>query len=185
MLRKVISGGQTGADQAGLYVAGNRGIEIGGWAPIGWRTSVGPNLLLKLLGLKEHKGGYKARTWENVKGSDGTIRLAVSFLSPGEKCTLNACRNHKKPHIDVDLLNPRQPKEVAQWIIKNRIKVLNVAGNAEGGTGTWRSEYPIFDLTKKYLTKVFDLLEEAGYIDFTGMPWGPRSKRRWHGFQRD
>jgi hypothetical protein len=173
MLKKVISGGQTGADQAGLYVAGDRGIKIGGWAPKGFMTSVGPNLLLKFLGLKEHKGGYRDRTRENVRDSDGTIRLAVSFTSPGEKCTLNAIKEYGKPHIDVDLLNPIQPKVVAQWIIANKIKVLNVAGNTEG-------EYPIFDLTKKYLTKVFDILEDAGYIDFTGMPWGPLSKREYH-----
>lgn len=177
MLKKVISGGQQGADQAGLYVAADRGIEIGGWAPRGWMTSAGPNLLLKHIGLMEHKGGYKARTWQNVGDSDGTIRLAVSFTSPGERCTLNAIRAHGKPHIDVDLLKPRQPKEVAQWVIDNNIGVLNVAGNTEG-------EYPIFDLTKKYLTKVFDILEEVNYIDYTAMPGGLLSKRGKRGYER-
>lgn len=174
MLKKVISGGQTGADQAGLYVAGDRGIEVGGWAPKGWLTSVGPNFLLKFIGLKEHKGGYKERTWENVKDSDGTIRLAVSFTSPGEICTLNAIKHYKKPRKDVDLLKPPPHKEVAAWIIRNRIQVLNIAGNTEG-------KYPIFELTKKYLTKVFDILEEEGYIDFTAMAWGPYSKRKYYG----
>lgn len=38
MLRKVISGCQNGADQAGLYVAKKYGIETGGWIPKGWKT---------------------------------------------------------------------------------------------------------------------------------------------------
>ena len=37
--RKVISGGQTGADQAGLVAARRFGIPTGGWMPRGWKTS--------------------------------------------------------------------------------------------------------------------------------------------------
>jgi hypothetical protein len=32
MLKKIVSGGQTGADQAGLKAARAAGIETGGWA---------------------------------------------------------------------------------------------------------------------------------------------------------
>jgi hypothetical protein len=38
MLAKVISGGQTGADQAGRRAARAAGIPTGGWAPLGWKT---------------------------------------------------------------------------------------------------------------------------------------------------
>jgi Circularly permutated YpsA SLOG family len=38
LLKKIISGGQTGADQAGLRTAKRLGIETGGWMPQGWRT---------------------------------------------------------------------------------------------------------------------------------------------------
>ena len=35
MLRKIVSGGQTGADRAGLDFAIDRGIPHGGWCPQG------------------------------------------------------------------------------------------------------------------------------------------------------
>ena len=41
-LTTIISGGQTGADQAGLLAAQALGLQTGGWAPHGWRTDAGP-----------------------------------------------------------------------------------------------------------------------------------------------
>jgi hypothetical protein len=54
MLRKVISGGQTGVDQAFLRAAWRACLETGGTAPKGWRTDKGPNPGLAQYGLKEH-----------------------------------------------------------------------------------------------------------------------------------
>jgi Circularly permutated YpsA SLOG family len=42
MIELVISGGQTGADQAGLRAARASGIRCGGMAPKGWLTEAGP-----------------------------------------------------------------------------------------------------------------------------------------------
>ncbi|MFH7326653.1 YpsA SLOG family protein [Desulfurivibrio sp. C05AmB] len=42
MLTRIISGGQTGADQAGLDVAIKLGIPHGGWIPKGRMTEAGP-----------------------------------------------------------------------------------------------------------------------------------------------
>jgi hypothetical protein len=42
MVRKIISGGQTGADQAGLAVAKRLGISTGGFMPKGLLTAAGP-----------------------------------------------------------------------------------------------------------------------------------------------
>jgi len=41
MLKKIISGGQTGADRAGLDVAIKKGIPHGGWIPKGRKTEDG------------------------------------------------------------------------------------------------------------------------------------------------
>jgi Circularly permutated YpsA SLOG family len=38
---KIISGGQTGADQAGWRAAKACGLETGGWMPKGWKTELG------------------------------------------------------------------------------------------------------------------------------------------------
>jgi len=153
MLRKVISGGQTGADFAGLWVAKSFGIETGGWAPEGFKTKDGPNPELMLYNVHELiGGGYKERTWANVRVSDGTIRLAVNFKSPGERCTLNAIKALEKPHFDVDLNKPVDPKKAAEWIIQNKIQVLNVAGNVQ------TQDVDIFSKVKIYLQEVFKLL---------------------------
>ena len=41
MLEKVITGGQTGADQGALRAARAAGIPAGGWAPLGWLVGIG------------------------------------------------------------------------------------------------------------------------------------------------
>ena len=51
MIGKIISGGQTGVDQAALRAAKACGIPTGGWAPKGWRTEDGPAPWLADLGL--------------------------------------------------------------------------------------------------------------------------------------
>lgn len=150
---KLHSGGQNGADQGGLKAAAGFGFETGGWIPKGWLTENGPNPSLKMFGLKEHSSNkYPPRTYANVKDADGTIRFAANFNSPGEKCTLKAIYQYKKPHIDVDLNNPIPPIEVAEWIKNNKISVLNVAGNRES-TNPGIEEFVI-----KYLYKVFTIL---------------------------
>ena len=61
MLKKIISGGQTGADQAGLDVAIKFNIPHGGWIPKGRLTEEGP--LSQRYRMTEMKtANYRART---------------------------------------------------------------------------------------------------------------------------
>ena len=132
-LVKIVSGGQNGVDEAGLRAAKAVGLATGGWAPRGFKTLDGPRPDLgKDYGLLEHESSdYPPRTLANVRDSDGTIRLADDFTSPGEVCTLNAIRDLGRPWIDVDLRAPITPDVVHDWIRLNGIKILNVAGNSE------------------------------------------------------
>lgn len=154
MLTKVISGGQTGADIAGLLAAKNFGIETGGTMPRGFLTQAGPKPeYANQFGIVEHNSPkYPPRTIKNVSDADGTIRLAYDFNSPGERLTIKAVQDMKKPYIDVDLRNPRPTKEVAEWINRHTIKVLNVAGNSE------RTYSGITGDVLEYLENVFVLL---------------------------
>lgn len=152
LLTKVISGGQTGADQAGLWTATKFGIKTGGWAPKGWQTKDGPNPGLAKLGLLEHKGGYRPRTFANVRDSDGTIRMAYNFDSPGERCTSNAGFHYDKPMFDVDLRNPPDPVRIRRWLVQWNIRTLNIAGNTENKAGT------VFPAVASFLKKLFTLL---------------------------
>jgi hypothetical protein len=155
MIEVILSGGQTGADQAGLEVARQTKITTGGWAPNGWLTKDGPNqeLLQGKYNLREHKGGYKDRTYENVRVSDGTIRCAVDFYTPGEICTFNAIRKYNKPHFDVYLLNPPSEEEFVIWVLRYQIKILNVAGNTENTKG-----YKIYSMTFNWLYRALQNL---------------------------
>lgn len=147
MLQRVISGGQTGADQAGLYAAKSYDYETGGFAPQGFRTLSGnnPSILRDEFHLEETtQRNYQVRTAMNVKSSDATIRLATNFDSPGEICTMNAIRKYGKPFIDIDLrmqmtadekireayINSKAD-EFIRFLINHQVITLNVAGNAD------------------------------------------------------
>ena len=147
---KIISGGQTGADQAGLRVAKELGFKTGGWAPKGWKTSKGSQKgLLKSFNLKESDSNYKERTYKNVEYSNATIRLAVDFNTPGEKCTMNAINSFKAPWIDIDLLNPRPMSEVIEFLVLVKPSILNIAGNTQN-----TNDYDIYKMTCKYLKNI-------------------------------
>src|SRR4051812_44710113 len=104
-LEMIRSGGQTGADESGLWVAKKFGLKTGGVIPKGFRTLIGARPELgRLYGLMEHASdNYVPRTYQNVRDADGTVRLAGNFDSRGEICTLKAINEYKKPYFDVDL----------------------------------------------------------------------------------
>ena len=124
-LRRVISGGQTGVDQAGLYVAHYLGFLTGGTAPKGWRTDDGPmEEVLKGYGLRESNSfTYGARTRANVVQSDGTVWFG-NPKSPGGRLTLRLCCDYERPY----LVNPTW-QELREWLVQREIVTLNVAGN--------------------------------------------------------
>ena len=160
-LRKVISGGQTGADQAGLVAAKEFGLETGGWMPFGYLTEDGPCPELKQkFGVQAHSSSsYPPRTKKNAEESDGTIRLAFDFTTAGEVCTLKAIKQYKKPYFDVDLNNPPDPQLAAQWLIENNIEVLNVAGNRQ------KTNLTMHDSVVEYLRSVFSTYRKLHNAD--------------------
>ena len=160
--RKVISGGQTGADQAGLIVARRFGIPTGGWMPRGWKTATGANpQLAEEFGLREHTGDYADRTAANVRDSDGTIRFAGSFRTFGELCTMKWINYYGRPYIDIDIRSHRPVIEVVEWMRENNVRVLNVAGNTEPKSRTAIS-HGITAFVTDYLSQVFCQLGHRG-----------------------
>lgn len=159
MLKRVISGGQTGVDQAALAAARVSSILTGGWAPKGWKTSRGPmRILLMSYGLIEcPTPGYKARTFANVRISDATLRLAFDFTSPGEICTLRGIEKYGRPHIDIDLggnLGGAEVKACYEWIMNNEVHTLNVAGNRKRDACVGPD---VYDLSFDFLCQLFAL----------------------------
>lgn len=121
-LRKVISGGQTGADHAGLLNAKRLGLETGGTAPKDYRTEAGNNPGLRDLGLVESLSyDYKVRTVQNVKDAEATLWFG-NVSSPGYWCTRNATIRYQKPFIE-------NPDAERMRLIAQTYEVINVAGN--------------------------------------------------------
>jgi len=141
MIKKVISGGQTGADIGALFAAHKTpGVKTGGWAPKGFRTEDG---LLPTLGtkykLKETKfSKYPLRTKLNVQQSDGTLWIGNTD-SPGAKLTLGLCdeTEYDRPVKRIRYTGGRYRSTrnlipaLVRWVERHNIKVLNVAGNRE------------------------------------------------------
>jgi hypothetical protein len=134
-VKKIISGGQTGADEAGLIAARLSGLQTGGWMPKGFRTLDGRKPEFKeMYKMQEHSSYYYTpRTFQNAKESDGTVRFATNFNSAGEICTLKAINQYHKPYFDVDFNEAltQQVIDFRSWLKCNVIKILNVAGNSE------------------------------------------------------
>jgi Circularly permutated YpsA SLOG family len=57
VIARIITGGQTGADQGGLRAARAAGIATGGFAPKGWATETGAAPWLAEFGLVECEMG--------------------------------------------------------------------------------------------------------------------------------
>lgn len=130
VVSKIVTGGQTGVDRAGLDAAIELGIPCGGWCPQGRRAEDG--VIPAKYPLQETEGNsYNKRTKLNVRDSDGTLILNRGELDGGTAHTLALAKKLRKPFLIVDL-DTVEPCQVAEWLDSNKIRVLNVAGPREG-----------------------------------------------------
>lgn len=136
-VRRIISGGQTGADQAGLFAARDLGLRTGGWAPKGFWTDNGyAQELLESFGLVEcPQSGYPPRTRLNVRDSDGTL-IFGNANSPGCRLTRKYCDELERTVMFVPWYGTVDVRSYLQslfrqWITDKNIQTLNVAGNRE------------------------------------------------------
>jgi hypothetical protein len=85
-LERIVSGGQTGADQAALDVAIELSIPHGGWVPKGRKTECGPQPA-KYQVKEMPKDSYQERTEQNVIDSDGTLIISHGPFTGGSDYT--------------------------------------------------------------------------------------------------
>jgi hypothetical protein len=132
MLERIISGGQTGADQAAWQTAQAFGLTTSGWMPKGFLTEAGPRPeFAKQYGAVEMQtDSYAARTEKNVRDSDATVWFGETTTA-GAHDTVRACRKFAKPCMPVYQGASFEPSHVASWIAENQVNILNVAGNRE------------------------------------------------------
>jgi len=153
MIRRIVSGGQTGADRAALDIAIELGITHGGWVPKGRRTEKGR--LPTRYKLKEMAdSGYRKRTEQNVIDSDGTLILSHGALKGGSALTREMAKKHERPCLHINL-NEADPlavvKAVHYWLERHDIVTLNVAG-PRAGDDPW-----IYDATREVVGSVIRL----------------------------
>lgn len=127
-MRRIVSGGQTGADRGGLDAALALGLEHGGWCPRGRRSEDG-KIPDRYLLSETDAGDYSARTEKNVVESDGTILFSRGTPTGGSALTAAMARKHARPLLHVDLSADADPvQRVRQWLEENDIEIVNVAG---------------------------------------------------------
>ncbi len=130
MIDKIISGGQTGVDRAGLDAALEFGITCGGWCPLGRKAEDG--VIPTRYPLQETQTeDYAERTRKNVQDADGVLVLLRSHVSGGTALTIEAARQLGKPVSIVKLTDPRDCHAVRAWVRHERIRTLEIAGPRE------------------------------------------------------
>jgi hypothetical protein len=132
MLDKIISGGQTGADQAGWRAAEAFGVSTRGWMSMGFVTETGPcPEFADRFGAAELQADSDPTQPEsNVQGSDATLWFGETTTSSAH-ATVDACQRFGKPCMPVYPAASFDPSHVAAWIAEHKIKTLNVAGSGE------------------------------------------------------
>jgi hypothetical protein len=141
MVRKIISGGQTGADRAGLDFAIHAGLEHGGYVPRERKAEDGRiDDRYNLVELST--SSYPARTRRNIEESDGTVIFSLDRrLSGGTKLTLELANKLGKPVLHIydtrkeRISNPDSPcleiQALRDFVCSKKIEILNVAGPRE------------------------------------------------------
>ena len=157
---RIISGGQTGSDRAGLDVAIHLGIPWGGWAPRGWISEDGqvprkyrqqrspryPGFTTSFLEAVEgptaggHAEWYRERTELNVRDCDATILFYMGDKTPGSRLTHKLCGQYGKVCQPVAICSSEgwgrvvKDIELVRYFISEQHldgKILNIAGSRE------------------------------------------------------
>ncbi len=155
-IRKIVSGGQTGVDRAALDAAIENNIPYGGWSPKGRKAEDGI-IADKYLLEETFTDDYSERTKLNIRDSDGTLVFVLKTpieVTDGTNLTIKNAKTTKKPLLIIELSKNISADILSDWIEKNNIKVLNIAGPRE-------SQSPgIYSSSFKFLHEFLSLYSE-------------------------
>jgi hypothetical protein len=155
VIRRVVSGGQTGVDRAALDAARALGLSAGGWCPRGRHAEDG--LIPVRYPLRETPSReYAQRTEWNVRDSDGTLVLTRGRASGGTAYTIEVARHLRRPLLVLDLARMPEAEALRVWSATHAVGTLNVAGPRE-------SQRPgIHDQALAFLKAAFERAGEGG-----------------------
>ncbi len=152
-MKKIISGGQTGADIAGIDAAISCNVPYGGWLPKGRKYEKGivPESYTEFQVMTT--GGYPKRTEQNVIDSEGTVIFTYGKLSGGSLLTKEFAIKHNRPLIHIDLDGVDNPVIlIKDWLIEWDINILNVAGKSASKAPT------IYNQVKEIIKQVLNTI---------------------------
>jgi hypothetical protein len=133
ILKKVVTGGQTGTDRALLDIALLLGIEHGGWCPKG-RLAEDGIISSRYLLTETPDAAVEQRTEFNARDSDGTLILTFGEPTGGTLFTIECAQAHYRPYFLLDAHLSFDAKSIAkieEWRAQHSIQILNVAGPRE------------------------------------------------------
>ena len=130
MIKKIISGGQTEADQAALDIAIKLGITHGGWIPRGRITETGT--LPERFKLEEISSeNYSECIRQNVMDATGTLILSYGRLTGDLDSARKATLRYGRQMLGIDLDQMDDIKAallLKDWVQLYRIEVMFVIG---------------------------------------------------------
>lgn len=126
---RIVSGGQSGADRAGLDWALAHRVDHGGWCPKGRRSEDGPIPPLYLLS-ETPLSSYLQRTEWNVRDSDATVIFTLDDkLEGGSKRTAQFADKLHRPWMH---FRPGvHERFLVGFLQRHRVLTLNIAGRRE------------------------------------------------------
>lgn len=129
-MRKIVSGGQTGADRAALDFALAHGLPHGGWCPRGRWTEDGPLASSYYLSETPEADPVQRTEW-NVRDSDVTVVFSIGQnLVGGSDKTQGFAEVYKKPllHLSRERDGTTAVARLASFLLTHEPEVLNIAG---------------------------------------------------------
>jgi len=130
-VKKIVSGGQTGADRAALDFAIDNDLDYGGFVPSG-RIAEDGVIPARYAHLTEAAtSDPDERTRLNVLSSDGTILITHGPPAGGSDQTKELAHSLSKPLLHIDLANESvadAAERAAEWLALTGCQTLNIAG---------------------------------------------------------
>jgi hypothetical protein len=133
-IRKIQSGGQTGADRAAWDAALAQGVPCGGWVPRGRLAEDGTIPAHYPGQVETASADVTERTRLNVREVDATLILYQQHLRGGSRLTQDFARKLGRPCLSLDLDTFETAEtavaEIRAWLsqVGGSPLILNVAG---------------------------------------------------------
>ncbi len=155
LIRKILSGGQSGVEAGAMDLALKMGLECGGWMPRGYRfTGEPPPVDYRLK--ETASSDFKEAVECNARDSNGTLLLTRGKKSARTKYAIQMALKHQKQLLHLDLAEYpifEAGSMISTWISMQFIKVVYVTGSSQD------EDEDIYRMTQK-------ALETALYLGF-------------------